>query len=290
MTSTHLEPIDDERLELGEGGRWTDEGFVCVDLLAGRLLRVSEAGLEEILKLDVPLGAVAPKAGGGWIAAAGTGIALLEDGDVTWIARPEAHAPVAMRMNDGATDPHGRFWAGSMTYSGDTGAGSLYRVDPDLTVTRVLSGLDVPNGPAFNRAGDLMYLADSARGLIFRYDVDPSTGDPGKQVVFARVDDASPDGMTVDAEDHLWCAMWGASSIHRYRPNGSLERVVDVPASQPTSVALTSEPPFRLLVTTATYGLKKSDRHDGRVLSAPSEGAGLPTTTFGGRSGSSPVT
>jgi sugar lactone lactonase YvrE len=134
-----------EPCELGEGIRLVDAGPVMVDILAGRLLTVEPRA--ELLALDVPLGAVAPRAGG-WIAAAGTGIALLEPGaPPSWLARPEQDAPTRMRMNDGVADPHGRFWAGSMAYDATPGAGSLYRVDPDRSVHRALPGLTIPNGP-----------------------------------------------------------------------------------------------------------------------------------------------
>jgi sugar lactone lactonase YvrE len=138
--------------ELGEGirlvGDGPGDGLVMVDILAGRRMAVEPR--TELLVLDVPLSAVAPWAGG-WIAAAGTGIALLAPGSTpTRLARPEQNAPIPMRMNDGVADPHGRFWAGSMAYDGTPRAGSLYRVDPDGSVHRALPGLAIPNGPAFD--------------------------------------------------------------------------------------------------------------------------------------------
>ena len=69
----------------------------------------------------------------------------------------------------------------------------------------MLDGLAIPNGPAFDAAGTVMYLADSARGVIYRYAL-TEVGDLGDPVEFARVD-GSPDGMTVDAEDHVWSAV-----------------------------------------------------------------------------------
>ncbi|MFD5088170.1 SMP-30/gluconolactonase/LRE family protein, partial [Kitasatospora sp. NPDC058406] len=106
--------------QLAEGARWVDDRLIFTDILTGRLLEApgpAPAPARELLRLPVPLGAVAPLAGrpGHWIAAAGTGIALLApDGTTDWLARPEDHARVPTRMNDGACDPHGRFWAGSM--------------------------------------------------------------------------------------------------------------------------------------------------------------------------------
>ncbi|WP_387903633.1 SMP-30/gluconolactonase/LRE family protein [Streptomyces argenteolus] len=242
---TDLTPLGaPDRLELGEGIRWVDGRLVCVDILTGRLLgRVGAdtTPLRTLAQLDVPLGAVAPVSGrpGTWIAAAGTGICLLAPGtDPEWLTGPERHASTAMRMNDGCADPHGCFWAGSMAYDGTPDAGSLYRAGRDGTVTRVLDGLTIPNGPAFDRHGTTMYLADSARGLIRRYSVDPRDSGLGEGEEFARVTEGSPDGMTVDCEGALWTAVWGAGEVRRYLPDGTLASVLRLPVTQPAGVCV----------------------------------------------------
>ena len=266
-----------ERFALGEGLRDVDDHLVMVDILSGRLLELPPAldGPPAVLaELDVPLGAVAPLDGGGWIGAAGTGIALLSGGGgLTWLARPEDGAPHRMRMNDGVADPAGRFWAGSMAYDTAEGAGALYRVDTDGSAHRVAGELTVPNGPAFTADGELMYLADSAAGVIYRYPVDPRTGALGRRAEFARVRGGSPDGMTVDAEGYLWSAIWGAGQVRRYSPAGALDRVLAVPARQPTSVCLAGG---RLVVTSATVGLVEPGESDGAVLHTPVSVGGVP--------------
>jgi len=266
-----------ERFALGEGLRDVGGHLAMVDILSGRLLELSPelAGPPKALvELDVPLGAVAPLAGGGWIGAAGTGIALLsEGGELTWLARPEDGAPHRMRMNDGVADPSGRFWAGSMAYDTAEGVGALYRVDPDGSVHRVVGELTVPNGPAFTPDGELMYLADSAAGVIYRFPVDPRSGALGRRTEFARVRGGSPDGMTVDAQGYLWSAIWGAGEVRRYRPTGELDRVLATPARQPTSVCLAAG---RLVVTSATVGLVEPGEADGAVLCTPVAVAGVP--------------
>jgi sugar lactone lactonase YvrE len=141
MTEQQLRPTRPDRLELGEGIRWTGDGIVLVDILKGRLFTAPgdpHSPPCEVLRLPVPLGAVAPVAGrpGTWIAAAGTGLCLLSaEGITTWLATPEDRPGPDMRMNDGVADPSGCFWAGSMAYNTTEGAGTLYRVDHDGTVT-----------------------------------------------------------------------------------------------------------------------------------------------------------
>jgi sugar lactone lactonase YvrE len=267
---TRWTALPGERFALGEGLRLVGERVVMVDILSGRLLELPPGLAGEpntLVSLDEPMGAVAPLAGGGWIAAAGTGIAVLQPGaGVSWLARPEDAAAHRMRMNDGAADPHGRFWAGSMAYDEVRGAGSVYRVDPDGTVTRVLGGITVPNGPVFSADGRLMYLADTAEGVIYRFPVHPDTGELGERAEFARLDTGGPDGMTVDVDGFVWSAIWGAGEVRRFDPNGAVERVLKVPASQPTSVCLAAG---QLLVSSATVGLAAPGEHDGAVLRGP---------------------
>jgi sugar lactone lactonase YvrE len=306
--------VPGERFALGEGLRDVGDHLIMVDILTGRLLALPAdlAGPPRVLlRLADPLGAVAPLTGGGWIAATGTGIALIAAGtntaganaagansaganaagpntagadragaagEVRWLARPEDGAPHRMRMNDGVADPSGRFWAGSMAYDTAEGAGALYRVDVDGSVHRVVGELTVPNGPAFTPDGELMYLADSARGVIYRYPVDPRTGALGRQTEFAAVAGGSPDGMTVDAEGYLWSAIWGAGEIRRFSPTGSVDRVLAIPAAQPTSVCLSGG---RLVATSATVGLVEPAEADGAVQYIPVPVRGVPAARAG---------
>ncbi|MFB4420803.1 SMP-30/gluconolactonase/LRE family protein [Streptomyces sp. QL37] len=284
---TDLMPLGvPDRLDLGEGIRWADGRLVCVDILTGRLLTPEGDGtapLRTVTRLDGPLGAVAPVAGrpGTWVAAAGTGVCLLTPGeDPVWLAEPERDAPTAMRMNDGCVDPHGRFWAGSMAYDGTPDAGALYRTDSGGSVTRILAGITIPNGPAFDRDGTTMYLADSARGVVRRYPVAPRDGSLGEGEAFIEVTDGSPDGMTVDTEGALWTAVWGAGEVRRYLPDGTLGTVLHLPVSQPAGVCLGGGDGRTLYVTTARLGLAAPSPLDGAVFSARVRVPGLPTAAY----------
>ncbi|MDV3128061.1 SMP-30/gluconolactonase/LRE family protein [Mycobacterium sp. 21AC1] len=272
-------------MELGEGARLIDGRLLLVDILEGRLhsteLQNHKVGL--LGSLEVPLGAVAPVAGrpGEFIAAAGTGVGFLSS-EFTFheIADLGSAAEIPLRVNDGVCDPSGRFWAGVMAYEPSPTVGALYRVDDDLTVTCVVDGLSIPNGPAFDSAGTVMYLADSTAGVIYRFDVDDA-GELHSRTEFARVA-GSPDGMVVDAEGHVWSAIWGAGEIHRYAPSGELVEVVPVPARQPTSIAVGGG---RVIVTSATEGLESPGPDDGRTFIADCAVAGLPTAAFRPQSG-----
>jgi sugar lactone lactonase YvrE len=285
--SPRVTVLSAEAYELGEGARAVD-GVTFVDLLAGRLLRHpgTEGGeVEPVLAVDVPLGAVAPVAGepGRRVAALGDGVALLDaDGSVEWLGRPEQDAPAPTRMNDGVCDTQGRFWAGSMAYDGETPLGSLYRTDPDGTVTRVARDLAVANGPAVSADGRLLFLADSAAHTITRYAL-AADGTLSEGTVIVRTgEEGVPDGMTTDAEGTLWVAVHGAGQVRRYDGDGYPLLTVALPASQPTSVAIV---PGGLVVTTATEGLDDPGPADGRLLRVDLDEAptAVPVREFGPR-------
>ncbi|SCG39072.1 SMP-30/gluconolactonase/LRE family protein [Micromonospora coxensis] len=276
-------------LELGEGPRWVDGRLVLVDILSGTLLEADgphPGDLRPTNRLEIPLGAVAPVAGqpGRWIAAAGTGVALLDPGGVlTWLGRPVGDGPIPRRMNDGVCDPAGRFWAGCMAWDGHPGAGALYRTGTQGQLEQVLDGLSIPNGPAFSTDGTIMYLADSAQGLVLRFPVDPTSGDLGDPVTFVVTHDGSPDGMTVDVAGNLWVAVWGAGEVRRYSPQGRHDRTVRVPAPQPTAPCLGGPDGTRLYVTTARYGLPpKTYGHSGGIFVAEVDMPGIPAAAYGG--------
>jgi sugar lactone lactonase YvrE len=277
-----------DRLELGEGARWVGDRVVLVDIPTGRLLSASvdkPGPLRELARLDVTLGAVAPVAGraGEWIAACGTGIALINDGGrLEWLDRPEESKAVRMRMNDACADPAGRLWAGSMAFDYTPDAGSLYRVDRDGTVSKMLDGVTISNGPAFDAAGTTMYFADSARARIDRFNVDSESGELSGRTVFAQLKqgEENPDGMAIDDENHVWVAVWGAYEVRRYRPDGTIAQTIKVPTRQPSSVCLVGRERPRMFITTAAQGLDRSDDLAGALFSVRSPVRGRPADEF----------
>lgn len=305
------EAVDDQRFPLSEGARcigteaaavagFGDQHFICVDIPSGRLFSTTGepgAGLQLRADLDVPLGAAAGTTDGGWIAAAGTsvihlvpaadGAGLLTAGEVI------AQLPVdsaEQRVNDAVADPHGRFWPGAMGQQGEEGQGLLARVRAresgpaeisTAEISTVHAPMTIPNGPAFSADGSTMYFAETSEGRIMRATVDPETGGVGSPELFAQIDEGNPDGMTVDAEGCLWQAVYGGGCLLRFGPNGQLLEKIPVPASQPTSVALSAQPPYRLIVTTAAQELENPQHHDGRVITAEVSVAGRVADTFG---------
>jgi len=244
---------------LSEGPRWDEERqeLLWVDILGRGFHRaaVKADGSPDHVRtmaLDRHVGAVAPVAGGGYVLAAGQGFLFVdEDGSVSELAQPEA-GRVDVRMNDGACDPQGRFWAGTMAYDESPGAGALYRLELDGRCSTVLTGLTISNGIGWSPDGRTMYLSDSGAGLVEAFDFDGVTGGIGGRRTLVHIDrpGVAPDGLTVDEQGDIWVALYGGWAVNRYGPDGSLRETVEIPAAQATSCAFGGDDRGTLFVTT----------------------------------------
>ena len=217
---------------LGEGLRWDARRgeILAVDILAGRVYRghvADDGDLTLIRGYSVPgtVGAIAPVEGDeGWVLAAGQGfVHLSPDGSLRPIAEA---APVGTRMNDGACDPQGRLWAGTLADDFRPGGGALYRLDPDGRVELILNDLTISNGLSWSPDGATMYLADSGPRIVHAFKFDQRTGHISEGRVLIRVAEqvGAPDGLTVDADGDIWVAIYGGGRVQRYSPEGVLPR------------------------------------------------------------------
>ncbi len=250
---------------LGEGPLWSVDlgALLWLDIkgCVGFRFTPSTDG-REAFALPEEVGAVALRRGGGLVAAARSGFAFLdlERGVLDPIADPEADLP-GNRFNDGECDPAGSFFAGTMDDACVRPTGSLYRLAPDLSVERVDSGYVVTNGPAFAPDGRRMVHTESVGRTIFAFDRDPTDGALSGRRVLRTLgpEEGLPDGMTFDAEGFLWCAHWAGGRLTRLAPDGSVERVVPVPARDVTSCAFGGDELDVLYITTAEDGLFAAD-------------------------------
>ncbi|MBK1670731.1 hypothetical protein CKO28_22175 [Rhodovibrio sodomensis] len=277
---------------LGEGPTWAvdEQALYWVDIKARRLQRlVPQSGAIDRWQLPEQIGCAAPRAGGGAIVALQSGFAFfdLEGGGLDWIERPEPERP-GNRMNDGKCDRQGRFWAGTMDDNETQSTGALYRVDPDLSVHRLESGIGIPNALAWSPDSRTMYFADTVARTIYAYEHDPDTGAIANKRVFAPPHDqpGNPDGATVDAEGYLWSAQWDGWRILRYAPDGRVDRALDLPVQRPTSCAFGGPDLRTLFITTASIGLDAQalarQPLAGNLLAVDLDVAGLPERPFAG--------
>jgi sugar lactone lactonase YvrE len=271
---------------LSEGPRWDEERqeLLWVDILGSGFHRATvtaDGGPDQVrtMAFDRHVGAVAPVAGGGYVLAAGQGFLFVdEDGSVSELAQPEA-GRVDVRMNDGACDPQGRFWAGTMAYDESPGAGTLYRLELDGRCDAVLTGLTISNGIGWSPDGGTMYLSDSGTGLVEAFDFHGASGTISGRRTLVRVDrpGIAPDGLTVDEQGDIWIGMYGGWAVDRYRPEGSLRATVPIPAAQATSCAFGGHDRRTLFVTTGRERLDQAalecQPDAGRVFSVTGLGA-----------------
>lgn len=147
--------------------------------------------------------------------------------------------PDNTRFNDGRCDRMGRFWVGSMYEPRDRPAAALFRLGHDRMLTTVIEGITLSNGLAFSTDGRWCYHADSPTRTIWRARLDPASGVLSERSVFATLapGQGRPDGAAIDAEDHYWVAAVDAGCLLRFRPDGTIEREVEVPSLWPTMMA-----------------------------------------------------
>ncbi len=292
MSAYEVELVLDAHAQLGEGPIWdhrTSE-LIWVDILASEVHSFDPAtGCDCAIDAGSHVGAAALRAEGGLVLAVRDGFATLESGagGVRPLTKVDHHGR-QLRFNDGRCDGRGRFWAGTMAYDGSRGAGTLYRLEPDHRVAAVLTGVTISNGIGWSPDERLVYYIDTPTGCVDAFDYEPEAGELGRRRQLVRVEAAegSPDGMAVDAEGCLWVALWGGSAVHRYDPQGRLERIVRLPVSQVTSCAFGGADREELFITTASTGLTAEELHRqphaGGLFRHRARAQGRPEHMYGG--------
>lgn len=227
---------------------WTD----CVGL---RFYAFHErSGKHEILKQGLEINGYALNQSGGFAIANNSGIWLWDGAEELRLVADQADG-AKCQMNDAIADPEGRFFSGSWFYDASKKyeLGKLIRVDTDGTARVVDDGIHLANGLAFSPDEKILYFTDSAARCIYAYDYDRSTGNVRNRRVLVQVpaSEGLPDGLTVDAAGFLWSAQWYGSCVVRYDPDGRVERRIDVPAKQTSSVAFGGEDLTDVFVTSA---------------------------------------
>lgn len=206
------------------------------------------------------LGAIAFRAQGGLLLATQKGFALCnaEASSLQFIADPEADKPQT-RLNDGAVDPQGRFWCGSL---GDPFNNALYRFDPDHSVHLIEDGIGMANGMAWSPDQQTFYFADTLAHTVYAYDYKRLEGCISNRRVFIRDKSAGlPDGLTVDSEGFIWLAWWGGWRLTRHDPEGKLQRQIDLPVECPTSCTFGGVDLDQLYITSAAAEQGKAPSH-----------------------------
>ena len=256
---------------VGEGPVWDSRigKVVWVDIPHNHVFTTDPASGETSRReLDRAVGIVLPRASGGYVAALQDGFYTLpHDGAPQLIAPVEADNPIT-RLNDGEIDPQGRFWAGTMGWEAEPGAGALYRLDPDGTVTQMVDDVAISNGLGWSPDGTTMYYVDTVTLRVDMFDFDSASGDieNRREFVTVRHGGGRPDGLTVDSEGAVWVATWPGYGVQRYLPDGTLDAVIPLPVSNVSSIEL-GGPDLRDAFITTAWELLSDEEHAAQPLS-----------------------
>ncbi|MEY9894129.1 sugar lactone lactonase YvrE [Catenulispora sp. MAP12-49] len=283
------EPLGHERLLLGEGPAYDVEtgtlGLVDID---GRAFLTVTDQVTTRASTSDEIGCAVPWDDNLWLAAIGNKVVgLTPDGRRTVFATLPGDP--ARRANDGKCDPAGRFWVGVMDRDAAPGAASLCAVNPDGQVATVLDGLTIPNGLGWSPDGAVMYVTDTAPGTITAYDFEPDTGTLTEPRTLITIDPrfGGPDGLTVDADGHVWTALWDGGAVLRIAADGAVVGVVELPVPRLASCCFAGPDLTDLIVTTASVALDQETLRrypeSGTTYRMRTDIRGLPSTRFGGR-------
>jgi sugar lactone lactonase YvrE len=249
---------------LGEGPLWhhAEGALYWVDITGKKIHRYYPAlGKTDVFETPRMVSAPGLRQSGGFVCAA-------EDGFHFWSPEGNRFEPIqdpekgkrGARFNDGKVDRAGRFWAGSMTPQGSSSA--LYRLDPDLSVHRMVSEITISNGIGWSPDNQIIYYVDSNRLVIYAFDFDLKSGEISLQRDFVKFDAKSgvPDGLTVDSEGFIWCAVYDGWKVVRINPDGIIVDEIHIPVSRPSSVAFGGQHLDELYITSIAEGLTKEEK------------------------------
>jgi len=284
------ELLVDARARIGEGPVWDERSgrVVWVDI-EGRALHSTDpdTGATSMQPMPMPIGVAVPRRSGGFVAALEDGFYGIDsNGKTDQIAEIDNRAR-GLRFNDGACDPAGRFLAGTMAYDFKPGAGSLYRLDPDLRVSRLLDDVTISNGLGWSPDGGTMYYVDTPTMRIDAFDYDVGSGAMSGRRPFVEIDgDGRPDGLCVDVEGAVWIALWPGWSVRRYLADGTLDAILPLPVAQVSSCAFGGPALDQLFVTSAWTNLSDEARAAqplaGGLFRASVGTRGIPRGSFAG--------
>lgn len=282
----------DVRARLGECPVWAvdEQVLYWVDIDAPALNRFDPAtGRNHAMPMPSSIGCFARRRRGGFVVALRDGIWLAAaDGTLSRKVADAPYDPGHHRFNDGGCDRQGRFFAGFMNERRDANSAALVRLDADLTLTTVLTGITISNGLAFSADGLTMYHADTPTRIVHAYDFDPATGMSSNRRVFAQWDGETerPDGGAVDAEGCYWTALFRAGRVLRIAPTGEILLDIPVPALCPTMCAFGGTDLRTLYVTSARAGRDAGELgrypHSGGIFALRVDVPGLPSSLFAG--------
>ena len=262
------EPVGHIRCQWGEGPIWWQDALYFVDTAGRRVHRYDPVDdSQRSWEVGQNVGTIVPRQRGGFVIASDKGFHFLDEasGVLTAIADPEHDKP-NNRFNEGKCSPDGRFFAGTMSLTRKTGTAKLYRLDPDLTVHVAFGPVTTSNGIVWSADGKTVYYIDTPRKNVLAFDYDAGHLRNHRIVIATGHIDASPDGMALDANGHLWIAFCHGGCVSCFDPeNGNELHRISLPCLETTACAFGGPDLADLFVTTGVHKTAKEE-HAGRLF------------------------
>lgn len=280
-----VEAIGNYRSTWGEGPIWVKGRLVYVDIESHKVISFDPvSGDEKIWDVGQRVGAVVPRVSGGFVAAGDNGFFFLdeESGEVTAIADPEPEKE-NNRFNDGKCSPDGHFFAGTISLVKNEGDADLYRLSPDLEVSKAYGPVTNSNGIVWTADGNTCYYIDTPTKQVLAFDYAEGLLTNSRRVVALNHIESSPDGMAIDDKGHLWIAFCHGACVTSFDPASGYEvQRVELPCLETTACAFGGPDLEDLYVTTGIHKTEKEE-HAGRIFVIKGLGVkGLPAGSFGG--------
>lgn len=261
--------------------RWTDisTGTLHTSPLEGR----PDGGDDESALLPPPLASFQPAASGGFVAALGDRVVLLDaDGRLGETLAVVPHRHPELRLNEGKCDPFGAFVVGSMDLRDESPDGALYRVHPDGRLETLLGGIAVANGFEWSDDGRTFYFTDTPVKTVYScsYEPDGSLGEPRPLLT-----GLPSDGLARDRDGGFWSGLFGEGAVVRRLADGRVTDRIELPAPNITSVAFGGDDLSTLFVGSAREQLEEHDLEahprSGGVFTVETAVRGYPVHRFG---------
>lgn len=293
IKGTTAERILKARATLGEGACWDHQRqrLLWLDILNCEVHTFDPAtGTDTFHKAPYHVTLVHPTTRGDLILGTKMGIARMdpENGAFTPLCDPEADLP-GNRFNDGKPDPRGRLFAGSLAYDGSDKKANLWRIETDLSYTKVIDHAGNSNGLGWSPDEKTFYWTDTKTSSVYAFDYDADSGEISNQRVAVEVDRSlgRPDGMTVDAEGCLWTALWNGYGLARWDPRtGKLMEKISCPCPNVTCPTFGGPNLDILYFTTAIKGRDEAEpapeEESGNLFAAKPGVKGMPGYRFAG--------